>query len=87
MCAAPVANYFSNPDVTYLAKPTGTPTEDNVRTIEDNMVRGRSLEKPHKKKHLWQTKNAIRGLRSTVKRFPRVGGSYFAQVLGSAGTC
>eukprot|EP00904_Undaria_pinnatifida_P008030 jgi/Undpi1/4357/HiC_scaffold_17.g07723.m1 len=38
MCAAPVANYFSNPDVTYLAKPTGTPTEDNVRTIEDNMV-------------------------------------------------
>ena len=38
-CGSPYGNYFSNPDVTYLGRPTGTPTEDNARTIEDNMVR------------------------------------------------
>lgn len=35
-------NYFSNPDVEYLDKPTGTGTENNARTIEDNMVRRKS---------------------------------------------
>lgn len=32
-------NYFSNPDVSVLNKATGTSTEDNAKTIEDNMVR------------------------------------------------
>eukprot|EP00752_Nemacystus_decipiens_P004376 g3999.t1 len=34
----PRVNYFSNPDVNYLGLPTGTATDDNARTIEDNMV-------------------------------------------------
>lgn len=38
-CYAPVINYFSNPDVYYDGLPTGAATEDNARTIEDNMVR------------------------------------------------
>lgn len=42
-CFVPRINYFSNPDVSYPpdddnGKPTGTATEDNARTIEDNMV-------------------------------------------------
>lgn len=40
-CGSPRVNYFSNPDVIHLNKPTGTPTEDNARVIEDNMVRGK----------------------------------------------
>ncbi|CAM9947269.1 unnamed protein product, partial [Sphacelaria rigidula] len=35
--AAPVINYFSNPDVNYLEKPTGTSTEDNARVIRETM--------------------------------------------------
>lgn len=38
-CGAPLANHFSNPDVSYLDKPTGTETENNVREIRNNMVR------------------------------------------------
>lgn len=38
---APYGNYFSNPDVNYLDKPTGTDTEDNARVIIDNMVRAK----------------------------------------------
>lgn len=38
-CGSPFVNYFSNPDVTFLNKPTGTATEDNARAIGDNMVR------------------------------------------------
>eukprot|EP00903_Cladosiphon_okamuranus_P015479 g14291.t1 len=34
----PSINYFSNPDIDYLGIPTGTPTDDNARIIEDNMV-------------------------------------------------
>ncbi|CAM9903838.1 unnamed protein product [Sphacelaria rigidula] len=33
----PVINYFSNPDVLYDGQPTGTATEDNARTIKENM--------------------------------------------------
>lgn len=40
-CGSPFANYFSNPDVSYNGRPTGTDTEDNVRALEDNMVRQR----------------------------------------------
>lgn len=39
-CGSPRANYFSNPDVSYLDKPTGTATEDNARVIEEHKVRG-----------------------------------------------
>lgn len=38
-CNVPLINYFSNPDIMYNGKPTGTVTEDNARAIEDNMVR------------------------------------------------
>ena len=38
-CGGPRVNYFSNPDVEYLNKPTGTADEDNARAIEENMVR------------------------------------------------
>ncbi|CAM9390638.1 unnamed protein product [Sphacelaria rigidula] len=34
----PRMNFFSNPDYVYEGKYTGTPDEDNARTIEDNMV-------------------------------------------------
>lgn len=34
----PRVNYFSNPDVTYLDKPTGTETENNARAIKEIMV-------------------------------------------------
>ena len=46
-CGTPSANYFSNPDVTYLDKPTGTATEDNARAIRDNMVRGNDIPPIH----------------------------------------
>lgn len=36
---APVINFFSNPDVLYNDRPTGTATENNARIIKDNMVR------------------------------------------------
>lgn len=46
--SAPTINYFSNPDVTYLGTPTGTPTNDNARAIRDNMVsRNRTKRKNH----------------------------------------
>lgn len=32
------ANYFSNPDVSYLGEPTGTATENNARVIEEHKV-------------------------------------------------
>ena len=35
---APPVRFFSNPDVDYLGLPTGTPTENNARTLRDNMV-------------------------------------------------
>lgn len=35
-------NYFSNPDVSYLNKATGTATENNALTIKENMVRARN---------------------------------------------
>ena len=41
-CGTPRVNFFSNPDIIHLNKPTGTLTEDNARAIEDNMVRGKS---------------------------------------------
>lgn len=31
--------YFSNPDVTYKGKATGTKANNNARTIRDNMVK------------------------------------------------
>lgn len=34
----PRVNYFSNPDVDYLGKPTGDCQNDNARAIEENMV-------------------------------------------------
>ncbi|CAB1100369.1 unnamed protein product [Ectocarpus sp. CCAP 1310/34] len=34
----PRVNYFSNPEVTYLNKPTGTAAADNARCIEESMV-------------------------------------------------
>lgn len=37
-CRNPRVNYFSNPDVMHLNKPTGTLANDNARVIEDNMV-------------------------------------------------
>eukprot|EP00903_Cladosiphon_okamuranus_P019467 g17901.t1 len=36
--APPKVNHFSNPDISVLGLPTGTSTDDNARTIEDNMV-------------------------------------------------
>lgn len=39
-CGTPRVNFFSNPDVIHLNKPTGTLMDDNARNIEDNMVRG-----------------------------------------------
>lgn len=38
-CGTPYIFYFSNPDVSYLGKPTGTATENNARSIRNNMVR------------------------------------------------
>ena len=38
-CGSSRENYFSNPDVSYLDKPTGTASADNVRVLEDNMVK------------------------------------------------
>lgn len=34
----PRVNYFSNPGVSYLDKPTGTSTEDNARAVRESMV-------------------------------------------------
>ena len=42
-CGTPRVNFFSNPDVIHLNKPTGTVTENNARAIEDNMVRGKPI--------------------------------------------
>lgn len=36
--AVPKENLFSNPNVEVSGKATGTATEDNARTIEENMV-------------------------------------------------
>lgn len=36
--SVPRVNYFSNPDVTYRDKPTGTATEDNAREFRENMA-------------------------------------------------
>ena len=44
-CGSPRVNYFSNPDVEYLDKPTGTETENNARAFQDNMVREISLKR------------------------------------------
>lgn len=38
-CTASRANYFANPDVSYLGRPTGTDTEDCARAIDENKVR------------------------------------------------
>lgn len=35
----PGINYFSNPNVNYQGRATGTGTENNARTITENMVR------------------------------------------------
>ncbi|CAN0050661.1 unnamed protein product [Pylaiella littoralis] len=35
-CTASRANYFANPDVSYLGRPTGTDTEDCARAIDEN---------------------------------------------------
>ncbi|CAM9630488.1 unnamed protein product, partial [Ectocarpus fasciculatus] len=35
---AALVNYFSNPDVQHLGQPTGTATENNAQTVQDNMV-------------------------------------------------
>eukprot|EP00903_Cladosiphon_okamuranus_P011188 g10557.t1 len=35
-CTATRANYFANPDVSYLDRPTGTETENCARAIEEN---------------------------------------------------
>lgn len=37
-CDIGYANYYSNPDVIHLGKPTGTETENCARGIKDNMV-------------------------------------------------
>lgn len=37
-CPAARANYFANPDVSYLDQPTGTETEDCARAIDENKV-------------------------------------------------
>lgn len=37
-CLAPYVNYYSNPDVMHLGRPTGTATEDCARGIRDTMV-------------------------------------------------
>lgn len=38
-CGSPYANLFSNPNVVYHGRPTGSEFENNVQTIEDNKVR------------------------------------------------
>lgn len=38
-CDVSRVNYFSNPDVSFEDKATGTSEEDNARAIRDNMVR------------------------------------------------
>lgn len=38
-CSVPRVNYFSNPDVTYLNKPTGDAQNNNAQCIRDRMVR------------------------------------------------
>lgn len=38
-CGSPVVNYFSNPAVSYVGRPTGTTEQDNAGVIEENMVR------------------------------------------------
>lgn len=37
-CSGTRANYFANPDVSYLDKPTGTETENCARAIQENKV-------------------------------------------------
>lgn len=49
-CGTVQANYFSNPDVMYLDKPTGTATENNARVIMENMVSGDRLRSESGKK-------------------------------------
>lgn len=38
-CNGGYVNYYSNPDVTHLGKPTGTDTENCARRITETMVR------------------------------------------------
>lgn len=38
-CHGGYANYYSNPDVIHLGKPTGTDTENCARRITETMVR------------------------------------------------
>lgn len=45
-CGSGYGNYFSNPDVSYLGRVTGTATEDNARTIEENKVTGCVASRP-----------------------------------------
>lgn len=45
---SPYANYFSNPNVIYQERSTGTETEDNARTIKENMVRTREYKRKTK---------------------------------------
>lgn len=45
-CGTPRVNFFSNPDIIHLNKPTGTLMDDNARVIEDNMVRATGERQP-----------------------------------------
>ena len=38
-CNTPRVNWFSNPDVMHLNKPTGDATHNNAQCIKDSMVR------------------------------------------------
>lgn len=49
-CGPPRVNYFSNPGVIHLNKPTGTPMDNNARVIVDNMVRGKNDRQPNTSK-------------------------------------
>lgn len=56
--SVPRANYFSNPDVDYLDKPTGTATEDCARAISENIV-SRSERRLEMKLSRWETRPLI----------------------------
>lgn len=38
-CFEPYANFYSNPDVMHMGKPTGTETENCAMRIKETMVR------------------------------------------------
>lgn len=46
-CEGGYVNYYSNPDVIYLGKPTGTETENCAWRIRDTMVRHSHGQPPH----------------------------------------